>query len=62
MENCIDCGKQCEKIGEINKKGERKSYCCKCFYKRDKSFTLEIWCIHCHANRKSEGVKNGNTY
>jgi len=44
---CIDCGNTCQKIGEINKIGAIKSYCCECYSKIDKNFINEYWCQTC---------------
>lgn len=52
---CIDCGKHCGKIGETNKLGVRKSYCCPCFAKMDENFTPKHWCNECFV-RKTENV------
>lgn len=44
---CFVCGKPCDKIGELNKIGVRKSYCCDCYSKIDKGFVKKYWCRSC---------------
>ena len=39
---CYSCAMSCKKIGEINRLGVRKSYCCSCFYKIDKPMRVKL--------------------
>ena len=48
---CWTCSMTCQKIGEINRIGVKKSYCCPCYAKIDPNFTQEHWCAHCKAPR-----------
>jgi len=47
VRKCMDCGKECNKIGSVNKIGVIKSYCCQCFAKIDPNFISEYWCGEC---------------
>lgn len=46
-EACVKCGKPCEKIGELNKIGQKKEYCCKCYGLMDSYFNKKLWCKIC---------------
>lgn len=46
--NCKMCGHFCDDIGEANKIGVSKQYCCKCYKKYyDKGFGKVAWCKEC---------------
>lgn len=44
---CGACSMACQKIGENNRIGVKKSYCCRCYFKIDPSFTPDLWCPRC---------------
>ena len=44
---CWPCSMACQKIGEVNRMGVTKSYCCRCYYKIDPNFTPDLWCSRC---------------
>lgn len=44
---CFVCGKPCENVGEKNKMGVAKTYCCDCYSSSDKKFKKTLWCKIC---------------
>ena len=39
---CVQCGNECQLIGDLNSKGEVKRYCCKCWKNlSDKPFNFK---------------------
>ena len=45
---CKVCSLCCDKIGELNKIGVTKVYCCECYNKYfDKRFIKPLWCEVC---------------
>jgi len=45
--NCLECGRTCEKVGELNRIGIPKVYCCHCYSVLDKKYKKENWCSTC---------------
>jgi len=55
--NCIECGDECDKIGDTNAKDILKCYCCSCYTKVDKKFKKDKWCQTCTDRANSEEEK-----
>lgn len=54
---CCKCSNLCERIGEKNQFGFRKSYCCFCFSLIDSNFDRSKWCETCKEHN-SESEQN----